>query len=74
MPAAGEFSGDVVGWDSLPPTIPRPKSYGIPQNVQMINTECPYTAHGLSVHGHPPHATAFVCTAMRRLCADGSAR
>ena len=22
----------------------------------------------------PPHATAFVCTAVRRLCADGSAR
>lgn len=37
------------GWDALPPSIPRPKEYGTPQIVQMIATECPYTAHGLSV-------------------------
>lgn len=39
----------VQGLDALPPSIPRPKEYGMPQTVQMIATECPYTAHGLSV-------------------------
>ncbi len=65
MPGVGgAYAGDGAGWDALPPTIPRPKSYGPPQNVQMINTECPYTGHGLSVRNARPRVLA--CPAVRR--------